>query len=186
MAFTVQGGASRVDFFTVSADHTNVGTTAAASFQLIEQTAPTRGDDGGWTISWTQLQDDPDFYDFVDTYAPTTEASGGEEVTLENGDVLGGSTINSPDLVCLVYGPKISSAPEKRKTLPLVVKVASSSGSFNQVNGSFSKPTLEAISQKAKADININTLYASTLCSTGALVTLSAGSKGKVVFALTT
>lgn len=182
MANTAQGGASRVRFFEIDTDHTTIGSDPVADFQLIEQTSPTRQDNGGYEIQFTQLQDDQDFHDFIDTYAPVTEATGGEEVTLEDGSIVGGSTASSPDLYMESYGPTISSTPETRKLWAGIVKVNSSSGSYTQVNGSYSKPTLTVTSQKTKANLDINTKFISTLACTGVTQTLEANGRGKVFF----
>lgn len=182
MANTAQGGASRVQFFTVDTDHTTIGADAAADFALIEQTGAARQDNGGYELTFTQLQDDADFHDFINTYAPVTEATGGEEITLEDGSVVGGSTASSQDLLMISYGPTISSTPETRKVWAGIVKVNSTSGSYTQANASYSKPSLVTTSQKTKAALDINSKFLSTLACTGVTQTLAANGRGKVYF----
>lgn len=180
MAKTRSGGGNFVSFYTIDTTHSSVGTSAVWSGTLLEQTAFTRGDDGAYTVELTQYADDAALYTFLETYAPEPEEGAIEQKTLEDGATIGGTTGNSPELLMINAGS--TDTDDNRKLFTAVVKLATASGSWTQVNGSFTAPSVSAISQKAKADINVASKLPTTLFATSPAVTISSGKRGKVAF----
>ena len=180
-----KGGGNYTALFTVSSTHASIGTTAVYENRFIEQTQMARQDTGEWNGTLTQLQDDPLIYAFLQTYAPVTESTGGSEVTLEDGTKIGGTTATSTDLLMLSYGPLINDGAEKRKLWAGIVKVAMTSGSYNQQHGEFSKPSFEVVSQKLLTDLEVANKFNTSYCLQSPLHTLTANTKGEVIFQVT-
>ena len=175
---TRSGGGNYVAFYTLSSGHTSIGTVPVWTGTLLETTSTTRGEDGAYTLELTQLNDDAAFYSFLETNAPEPTEGATTEVTLEDGSKVGGTTGGSPELLIIKAG-SVDSA-NNRKGFTAVVKLATTSGSYTETNGEFSKPTLTAVSQKAKAAISVETKLPTSLYAATPAVTIALNSKGKV------
>lgn len=178
MSVTRSGGGNYVAFYTISTGHTAVGTTPVWSGTLIESTAWGRGEDGVWTGDFTQLEDSAAFYTFLETYAPEPSEGAITEVTLEDGTKVGGSTGGSPEILIIKAG-SLDSA-NNRKGFTAVVKLSTTSGSYTETNGEFSKPTLQVVSQKALTNISVESKLPTNLYATTPAVTIATGKRGKL------
>lgn len=179
MADIRSGGGNYVSFYTIDATHATIGATPVFVGQLIEQTATTRAEDGVYTSDFTQLQDDAAFYTFLETYAPDPSEGGVTQVVLEDGSKKGGSVGSSPELLMIKAG---ASDGTNRKGFAAVVKLATASGSYTEVNGTYNKPTFQAVSQKALATIQIEGKLPTSLYLATPTVAIGLGKKGKVFF----
>lgn len=183
MAKYNKGGANRLDLFTLASTHESIGSSPVYTNQFLVTSEFSRTESGPWEATLTQLEDSPDFWAFLETYAPSTEASGTAEETLEDGTTIGGTTAASTDLLAVSYGPKQTpDSTEYRKLWVGVVKVSSDSGSYTQQNDTFSKPTLKITSQKLLTLLTVNGVFNTSLATNAVTTTLAANSYGKVVF----
>ena len=181
MAYTRSGGGNYVAFYTIDQTaHASTGNTPVWTGQLLESTAWSRGEDGIYTGDFTQLADDSTFYAFLETYAPEPADGSVTEVTLEDGTKVGGATGGSPEILMIKAGSLDSN--DQRKGFAAVVKLATTSGSYTETNGEFAKPTLQVVSQKAKASISVESKLPTNLYATSPAVTIPVGARGKVFF----
>jgi hypothetical protein len=179
MAYTRSGGGNFVAFYTIDQTaHASTGSSPVWTGNLLESTAWSRGEDGVYTGDFTQLADDADFYKFLEDYAPEPAEGAVTEVTLEDGTKIGGATGGSPEILMIKAGSLDSN--DVRKGFAAVVKLATTSGSYTETNGEYSKPTLQVVSQKAKASISVESKLPTNLYSTTPAVVIATGTRGKV------
>jgi hypothetical protein len=148
--FVINGG-RKAEFFTVTVGTTQ--TTFASTTPVYscdsQITSDGANDDNGirtWTLD--QVQADKLYWDFVQTYAPaSTSSATTEELTMEDGEIISGTSAGSTTLAMLVRGATIKDGPGNGKRLAWagLVKVSKSSGSVNFAGTAYVKPTLTAI-----------------------------------------
>lgn len=181
--FVINGG-RKAEFFTVTI---GTQTTAFASTTpvytcLSQITSDGANDDNGirtWTLD--QVQADKAYWDFVQTYAPaSTSSATTEELTMEDGEIVTGTSAGSTTLAMLVRGSTIKDGASNGKRLAWagLVKVAKSSGSVNFAGTAYVKPTLTAIATSITQDLVVPsavlTSYVGLTSTTLTTVTIAA------------
>ena len=156
--FVINGG-RKAEFFTVTVGTTQ--TTFASTTPVYtcnsQITSDGANDDNGirtWTLD--QVQADKLYWDFVQTYAPaSTSSATTEELTMEDGEIISGTSAGSTTLAMLVRGANIKDGPGDGKRLAWagLVKVSKSSGSVNFAGTAYVKPTLTAIATSITSNL---------------------------------
>lgn len=189
MGYTTGNAKNKVAFFRANYNGTTwailsglTGTTAAtaaanAAFtgEMQEETKVDFQEGAKVNISFTQYQDDADFYTFLDTVAPVTSSTSGfPEVIYENGNALNPASASGDYVLAILYGGE---ANGKVKVVSALGTIASTSGSFSQKNNTHTKPTLEFIGVTAPAELSITKgLYDTAIVTApGSNVTMAEG-----------
>ena len=180
--YVVSGG-RRAEFFTVTIGTTQ--TTFASSTPVYQCTAQITSDganDDNGIRTWTldQVQADSAFWTFVQTYAPaSTSSATTEELTMEDGEIISGSSAGSTTLAMMVKGAQIAGGLDDKKTIAWagLVKVSKSSGSVNFAGTAYVKPTLTAVATSITTDLVVpSSVLGSYTSTTAASVTIAATS----------
>lgn len=180
--YVINGG-RKAEFFTVTVGTTQ--TTFASTTPVYtcnsQITSDGANDDNGirtWTLD--QVQADALYWSFVQTYAPaSTSSATTEELTMEDGEIISGTSAGSTTLAMLVRGAAISGGASDGHRLAWagLVKVAKSSGSVNFAGTAYVKPTLTAIATSITTDLLVPSAVLTSYTSTTATsVTVAATS----------
>ena len=148
--YVINGG-RKAEFFTVTVGTTQTSFASTTPVYTCNSQITSDGanDDNGirtWTLD--QVQADSAFWTFVQTYAPaSTSSATTEELTMEDGEIISGSSAGSTTLAMMVKGAQIAGGLDDKKTIAWagLVKVSKSSGSVNFAGTAYVKPTLTAI-----------------------------------------
>ncbi|MEY2701577.1 MAG: hypothetical protein RLY43_210 [Bacteroidota bacterium] len=149
----------------------------------VEESKPTKNDDGSYSFALTILNDNADFQDFIDTY--TVATSGGTfSTTLEDGTLISSATAGATNLTCEIYGGKTTEQTPMRKLWLGVVNISNKSGAWTQKANEATKPILEFISVANPEELDFAGLLDTTKVTEGTDdFILDAGSKGQVFYA---
>jgi hypothetical protein len=135
------GGANHTDFFTAfESNGIPLWSTGGAEISLTKKvkTSVTRTN---FTID--QNEDDPDLTDFLNTYAPQTQAAS-DSGEYEDGVKFNSATASSQTLGKITYGAKyagtVAAHQGKRKVVIMLCKLAQDVGAFDMESGKYTKP----------------------------------------------
>jgi len=180
--FVINGG-RKAEFFTVTVGTTQ--TTFASTTPVYtcdsQITSDGANDDNGirtWTLD--QVQADKLYWDFVQTYAPaSTSSATTQELTMEDSEIVAGTSAGSTTLAMLVRGATINAGTNNGQRLAWagLVKVSKSSGSVNFAGTAYVKPTLTAVATSITTDLLVPSAALGSYTSTTATsVTVAATS----------
>lgn len=180
--YVINGG-RKAAFFTVTVGTTQTSFASTTPVYTCDSQITSDGanDDNGirtWTLD--QVQADTLYWTFVQTYAPaSTSSATTEELTMEDGEIISGSSAGSTTLAMLVRGATISGGSDDGKRLAWagLVKVSKSSGSVNFAGTAYVKPTLTAVATSITTDLVVpSAVLGSYTSTTAASVTIAATS----------
>lgn len=165
------GGQSKTDFYRVKWNGTAyqvldkltdtvatapTTTNVAASLDYISSTKVAFQDDGSLQLSWDQYELDDELIAFCDKVAKASSGANLQEVTLENGTKIGGSTATGELVLAISYlnydDPR---SPSKVLVVAAIGTISPTSLSFDTSAENLTKPTIEFKSIKTQAAFTI-------------------------------
>jgi hypothetical protein len=164
----IVGGANLSVFFTANETTGVWGTTSQLSLQKKLKTSVTRT-----TFTIDQNEDDPSLTDFIELYAPASQAAA-DTGEYEDGVKFNSATANSQTLGQIIYGAKYAGASVtyagKRKVVVMLCKLAQDAGAFEQESGKYTKPKIsgEVVNNDVLVTIPAS-IFATGLVNVGAV-----------------
>lgn len=150
----------------------------ALSLETIEKSKPAFQEDGKVKISYDQYDASEDVYKLLDKVAVPTTSSNVKAISLENGNVTGGTAGSDESPVINISYLQYDSITSPTKVFVVISagSIAATSGSFETGAESYNKPTFEFEGNTFKKDIVIPAaLFDSEIVTVTEAETLTAG-----------
>lgn len=162
----VVGGANKSVFFTADETQNTLGTTARFTMIKKMKTSLTRT---SFTID--QNEDSPDLSDFLELYAPKSQATA-DTGEYENGEKFNSGNASSQTLLQIIYGG-VDTGTKKRKVVLMLCKLMQDAGAFDMESGKYTKPKVSGDVINPDADMVVPaTYFDTTLVTEATLVTI--------------